>query len=222
MACCFFMVTRRSSLLFRTIPYAVPFACYSVFFIPRYNWIIVNVIPEPQRKPIRMNRIVGVLLLVVLFGTRAEAQDHRMHAAFIYHFTRYINWPVDMKSGEFVIGVVGHPSAVASIEQMVKTKKKTREQALVIKKFSSTEEISQCHMLFVSAGMEGEISALLQQTNRNNTLVITEKDGMALEGSSINFVSKDGKLRFEINEGAINKAGLQISSKLKALGIIVG
>lgn len=218
----FFMFTHNSSLLFKIIPYAVPFACYSAFFIPQYNWIIVAVIPGTQRKEIVMNRIVGVMLLVVLFGSRAEAQDHRMHAAFIYHFTRYINWPVDMRSGEFVIGLVGNPSAVASIEQMVKTKKKTREQELVIKKFSSTGEISECHILFVSAGMEGTMSTLLQQTNRNNTLVITEKDGMALNGSSINFVSRNGKLRFEINEGAINEAGLQISSKLKALGIIVG
>ena len=55
-------------------------------------------------------RLKTLLILPVLVFSlfQAWAQNvYAVHANIIYRFTKYINWPDDRKTGDFVIGVVG-------------------------------------------------------------------------------------------------------------------
>ncbi|MCK4640786.1 MAG: YfiR family protein [Candidatus Marinimicrobia bacterium] len=45
--------------------------------------------------------------------------------------------------------------------------------------------------------------------------------GFANEGVAINFVTVEGKIRFEINIRALESAGLRVSSQLLKLAILV-
>jgi hypothetical protein len=51
-------------------------------------------------------------------------------------------------------------------------------------------------------------------------LTISEIEGFTQSGGIINFYIEESKIRFEINVGAAEKAGLKISSKLLKLAKI--
>src|SRR5687768_9221554 len=63
-----------------------------------------------ERRPVK-GRYKAIVIITILFFSHlyeAWAQNaYAVHANIIYHFTKYINWPDDKKTGEFVIGVVG-------------------------------------------------------------------------------------------------------------------
>ena len=55
-----------------------------------------------------MQKLFRIILIVSVlfsfFGRIAYAQsvNYSVHANIIYHFTKYINWPEDRKSGDFI------------------------------------------------------------------------------------------------------------------------
>jgi hypothetical protein len=62
---------------------------------------------------------------------------------------------------------------------------------------------------------------ILEKTSGKGTLIISEKNGYAVQGAGINFVIIKQKLKFEANVKALNAAGLTASSQLLKLAIII-
>ncbi len=50
-------------------------------------------------------------------------------------------------------------------------------------------------------------------------MIIGEKPGMAGDGAAIDFMEKDGKLVFEINQGSFARHGLNVSAQLVDLAV---
>ena len=62
---------------------------------------------------------------------------------------------------------------------------------------------------------------ILDQTKDLPTLIISDQEGFGQMGSVINFVDKNGKLKFELNQDQVDRRGLQVSDKLKNIAIII-
>jgi len=60
---------------------------------------------------------------------------------------------------------------------------------------------------------------LYQKSRDENILLVTERQNACSSGAGINFISKNGKLVFEISKPNIESCGLQISTDLLKLGI---
>ena len=54
-----------------------------------------------------------------------------------------------------------------------------------------------------------------------NTVIVTEKEGLAKKGSFINFISQEGKIRFEVNKAKFTASNVKISGQLLSLAIRV-
>jgi len=162
-----------------------------------------------------------VLSLIVFSSLLVNAQNGKYQSAFIYQFTNFIEWPANKKSGDFVIGVVGS-SDVSSFLEVLAQSRTVGAQKIVVKKLNSADEASNCHIIFLSDNKSSEFDEALNKAKSSNALLITEKDGLGRKGSGINFIMKDGKLNFELNKSSMSKSGLKISSKLEALGVVVG
>jgi len=100
-----------------------------------------------------------------------------------------------------------------------KLKKKNRD--LLVTTPVSTEEMRQCHILFVSQSEKIKINQILQRVRGYPVLVIGDTPGLAKKGVGINFFLQKNKIRFEINREALKKAGLVVSSELLNLARIV-
>lgn len=150
----------------------------------------------------------------------AGAQNEKFKALFMYNFTKYIEWPASQRSGDFVIGVLGNSPMVKELE-IIAGKQKVGSQTIVVKVFASVEAIENCHILYLPPSKGSALGQALTKLSGKNTLVITDKDGLAQQGAGINYVMDGDKIKYEVSKTNIEKKGLTVSSALLAFGIVV-
>lgn len=165
----------------------------------------------------RVTGLICILFFLTVFQIRAQVIDAQ--AMFIYNFSRLIEWPVNAKSGNFVIGVLGKSDVYTSLSGFV-SGKKVGNQDISVKHFNNINEISQCHILFVSFGKSGQMPEIISQVKNNYNLVIGEKKDLINNGAAINFVIDDNKLRFQLNAANAEKYQLKISKSLQEMAML--
>lgn len=167
-------------------------------------------------------------LIILLFtflsftSIKLYSQEIKFKAIFIYNFTKHFEWPPSARTGDFVIGVVGKSQLYNKLVEMTASRK-VGSQPIVVKKFRSTKDITQCHILFISEFNSGHNSmkTAMEKINKFPTLIVTEKDGMSSYGADVNFIIKNEKMQFELNTTNVAKCGLKVSKYLQNLAIIV-
>ena len=185
-------------------------------------WILL-LLKINKKKTMKKSRfILFIFLFLSLTTSKVFSQEIKFKAIFIYNFTKHFEWPPNAKTGDFVIGVVGKSQLYDKLSQMT-TGKKAGNQPIVVKKFRSTKELTQCHILFISEFNSGtnSMKTALAKIGNFPTLIVTEKEGMAYKNAAINFVIKNQKMQFEMNTSNISKCGLKVSKYLQNLAIIV-
>jgi hypothetical protein len=163
------------------------------------------------------------ILLVSIFLLTAQlsfSQNYKLHSVYMYSFTRYVLWPDAYNQGDFEILVLGDSPILEELKTMAQAKK-VGERSIKVTKISNPNDIRKCSMLFVPAAKSGKIDEVLAKVGTQSILVITEEAGLGAKGSNINFIVKDGKLVFELNQGTINKQSLKVSSELSRLAILI-
>lgn len=172
-----------------------------------------------------MNKFTGILIATFLWisiGTASfantENPESKIKTVFVFNFTKYIQW--SNEGQEFIIGVVGGDDETLTAFRSMADQKSISSKKITIKEIDNTTDYASCNIIYIT---ESKSSKLVEVKSKNlkNILIVTEKAGMAEKGSGINFVKKDGKLRFELNEKEVEKCGLKVSSQLKGLAILV-
>jgi len=172
----------------------------------------------------QLKALLGVFLFLALSGFSPKPQtvtdEYNLKAAFIYNFTRYIDWGGYAANKEFVIGIIGESAIHEPLEDIANTKTVDGKK-IVIRKFNSPDEIGFCHILFISRNSTWSLKEIMEKATDKGTLLVSEKTGFAEQGTAINFIIMDNKLKFEANTKSINSAGLKASSQLLKLAILV-
>ena len=168
----------------------------------------------------RTGYICLFILALTMGHNQAFAQKEKYHSIFLYNFSKYIKWPDDQTSGEFVIGVLGSSSIVDDIKSMAATKKVNGNPIKVVQ-YKSMEGIQDCQILYVCASESNKIDQIVSGTESAPVLIVTDRQGLAQNGSIINFVEVDGKIKFELNERNAELRNLKVSSSLITLAIVV-
>ena len=164
--------------------------------------------------------LILIICLCIIVLHSANAQNEKFKALFLYNFTKYIEWPAKLRQGDFVIGVLGNPTLAIEL-QTIAGKQKVGSQNIVIKNFNSADDLDNCHVLYLGHSKSNLISNILTKLNGKNTLLITDKEGMALQGAGINYIMDGDRLKYEVNRPNIEKKGLVVSNALLALGVAV-
>ena len=149
-----------------------------------------------------------------------QATDYSVQANIIYRFTKYIDWPVSKKSGDFVIGIIGETPLADELKGFI-ANKMAGSQKIVIKKFSASTESYNCHILFISEDESSSLKKIAARTAGNAILIVSESEGLALQGACINFIIVSDHLKLEINKTNIEQRNLSIASELLQLGKVV-
>lgn len=167
-----------------------------------------------------MRKIYFLVLILTLSVASAHAQNYKMHSVFIYSFTRYVQWPDPYNQGDFEILVLGDSPIIDELRAMAQAKK-VGERVIKVTKINSAAEIRKCNMLFLAMNRSGLITEVMEKVNTQSILVVSEEAGLGQKGSDINFIMKDGKLAFELNQASVNKQGLKVSNELSRLAILI-
>jgi len=169
-----------------------------------------------------MKKLLVILFIFIGMSSFSSktyfATDYKFHSVYIYNFTKYIQWPSN--GAEFNISILGNqPEAVNAFKAMADAKSSSGKQYKV-KVAKSAGDVSDCDILFIPSNYSKMAGDAMQKVAGSNTLVITEKEGMIAQGSGINFIIVDNKLKFELSKTNIDKAGLKVSSQLLQMAIL--
>jgi hypothetical protein len=165
-------------------------------------------------------RKFALLIAFVAVFSLAHSQSYKLHSVFVYSFTRHVIWPEGADQGDFEIVVLGDTPMYEALLELAQAKK-VGDRAIKITKVQNVSEIKSCSILFVPAGKSSLIADVVSKINTQPTLIITEEQGMGARGSDINFIMKEGKLAFELNQAAASKHNLKISNQLVSMAILI-
>ena len=188
-------------------------------------YYLFNIVKITIEKPAKNMKFFYILLLFfcielpITAFTDVKPEDE-YKAVFIYNFTKYIEWPGNDISDSFEIAIIGESEITIPLKEIAK-KKLVNNRKIKIVVYQDVRDINMCHILFISASENKRLHDILQKVKNTNILTISDSMGFAEEGVAFNFVIDDGKLKFEINSNVINKTGLQVSSQLLKLAILV-
>lgn len=161
-----------------------------------------------------------LLMFLSMKGQAQQTDDYAIQANIIYRFTKYIDWPEFKKNGDFVIGLVGDSPLAEALESFL-VNRTAGSRKIIIKRFSTSSDVFNCHILFISEQKSGSLKKIALQTAGNPVLIVTEADGLAQKGACINFTIVNDHLRLEINKNNIEQRDLSIASELLQLGKVV-
>jgi YfiR/HmsC-like len=185
------------------------------------NWPNLCHTPSMSRKLL----LIALFVLPMMFGFQnipSGDPNARIKSVFIYNFTRYIEWPEDYKTGNFIICMYGSNQAMLNeLNNMAKTKT-VGTQKIEVKNVSSLDAIGKNHILYVTKDISTPVKEILSKIKGKSTLLVTEKPGNTKEGAAINFVVVESKQKFELSQTNAEKNNLKVSSSLVALAIPVG
>ena len=170
-------------------------------------------------KTLKSTVLIAIIMMCSMQAVHAQAQ-YKLYAGFMYHFAKFTQWPSAKSGGDFVIGVYGSSDMAKSLSALAASKK-LGARKIVVKQYKSASSVENCHILFVAKGKTSDLGTLSGTSKTKNMMIVTESSGAAKKGSTINFVQKDGKIKFEMNPKTAKSQSLKISSELQKLGIIV-
>lgn len=161
---------------------------------------------------------------VLCLSPAAEAQseeltEYQVKAAFIYNFTKFVEWPAE---------AFGSPGAALRVcvlgenpigQELMRTVngKKVDGRDLIVSIFSEAGLAKGCQVLFIGSGERGRTAQVLQNLRGATILTVGESSEFVRAGGIIRFVVDEGKVRFEVNLAASERARLKISAKLLSL-----
>ena len=157
-----------------------------------------------------------VLVLPFLAGARVHPQEisfeYQVKAVYLFNFVKFVEWPSRADPGPLTICVAGRNPFGDVLQETLRGEEVNARPvtARVIR-----EPESGCHVLFVPHG--AATSEYLRAARGSATLTVGESPGFIRQGGIINFILEEGKVRFEIDPKAAERANLRISSHLLRL-----
>ena len=165
--------------------------------------------------------VVAGLVMMVSSATFAQERPmHEIYSMMVFNFVKYVQWPTNDNSKEFIIGVVGNNEIYNTLNTWYAGKAKGNK-TYVIKKFSNASEVTDCQVVFIDRSKSGEFDAVNNKVKGKGTLVVTDRNGLGSKGSCINFKTVDEKLRFELNQQAIEASNLKVAGALTSMAILI-
>lgn len=149
------------------------------------------------------------------------AGEYQVKSAFLYNFTKFVEWPTTAlaASAPLSIAVIGESPMLLALGAVAG--KVVNGHRIDIRSYSHVRSADYCHIVFFAAGPRPQLVQQLTAVAAWPSLVVGESGGFARDGGTVNFVVVEGRVSFEVNLAAAERAGLQISSRLLRLATIV-
>lgn len=161
-----------------------------------------------------------VLVSVTMRLTAQERPTHEIHAAMLFNFIKYVQWPNEGEAGDFVVGVIGDENVFNTLKQWYDGKAKGSKK-YVIKKLASAAEATSCQVVYVGKSKNRDFETIMTSITGKSVLTVTDGNGMGQKGSCINFKVIEGKLKFELNQAMVSGSNLKVSSQLSSMAILI-
>lgn len=160
----------------------------------------------------RLALITG-LALVMPSAIGEVTSESQLKAAYLVNFLKYVEWPGTRTT--INICLFGHDSLLPYLAHYEGRQIASRE--LRVRKISSPEQLADCQELFMPETEEARAGTVLRWVDRQAILTVSDAETFIRDGGAIALIRTEGRLQFDINNDAINRAGLKASSQMLRL-----
>jgi hypothetical protein len=171
--------------------------------------------------------VAALCFLAMSRGAAADARassadEWQIKSAFIYNFTKFVEWPEAALGGPsqpIVIGVLGEKPLAQQLAALV-AGRNVNGRSIEVRSVRTAAEARATQLLFVTAAEESRFAAMRDDLADSPVLTVGETPSFSVTGA-IGFVQEGEKLRFEINVDIAERSHLKISSQLQKLAAAV-
>jgi hypothetical protein len=152
------------------------------------------------------------------FAATDPPLEYQVKAAFLFKFGDYVDWPgsaFQTSNSPATLCILGDDPFGEALDKAI-AGKHIGDRPIALRRLANVIDAPGCQILFISG--KADVPEVLAAVRGMNILTVTDAAPSARAGI-INFVLKDNRVRFEIDDAAASINGLGISSKLLSLAI---
>ncbi len=166
------------------------------------------------RSPVFMLLYVSLLIALRSSPAHAASSEAQVKAAYLYKITSFVRWPESARQGDSMRLCVAGRSDVAVVLQTLVRGQRVDGKPLEVRSVEAgdTQAARSCHVLFLGSG-PGSTRGLAGATQGLAVLTVGDRTNRT-GGGVIDFIERDGKVRFVIDTTSARLRGLELSSKL--------
>ena len=167
-----------------------------------------------------------ILALALIRGVAAAAEpgmEYQVKAVFLYNFTQFVDWPAEAfasPDAPLVIGILGQDPFDKYLDDVVRGEN-AGGHPIIIKRFRDIESARDFQLLFVGGVDARRLDSVAAAFKDRMILTVGDSGEFSKRGGMIDFITRQGKIRLQINMGTVRAARLTVSSKLLRLADIV-
>ena len=175
----------------------------------------------PGRSAIRIACALAALGVVLASRpVSAASPEERVKSAYLFKLASFVRWPDDARHGEFRLCVAGSNEVTLALRSLA-----SGERVLGLPVTVATidpkasAQARNCQVVYVGRGREAARS-IMGAVDGLPVLTVGDRNAGS-QGGVIDFVVREGKLRFIIDRGLARKQRLELSSKLLDIALAV-
>jgi hypothetical protein len=167
----------------------------------------------------RTLRSCGVLLGLATVSfcqtPQSALSEYDVKAAYLLNFTKFVDWP-SRSLEPFTICIVGDDPFGGSLTQILEGEQ-VNGRRIAVRHVSQPSR--SCEVVFISKS-EGSVGRTLAEVPAG-VLTVGEGNEFLRRGGMIAFVLDNRRVRFDVNQRAIEKGGVRVSSRLLNVARVV-
>lgn len=147
------------------------------------------------------------------------ASEAQVKAAYLVKFPGFVEWPASAfrdAAAPFVIATVAAEAVLQELRELV-AQRRILGRPVSVRPLEEPRPPAELHLLFVGAGARQQGGETIAACRELPVLVVTEAAWGPEAGAMINFVQREGSVRFEAARHAAERAGLKLSARLLAV-----
>ncbi|MCX8081465.1 MAG: YfiR family protein [Bacteroidia bacterium] len=168
---------------------------------------------------IRAIILTALTVLLSSFQQNPNTYDiqSKIKAVYIYNFTKYFEWPNSKKTGNFIICISGSDAKLENeLKNLTKNKKVGNQDIEIQSSFAVNEK---ANILFLLENNPKKIAEAAKKLKGKGVLLLSEADNSCKNGSCLNFIMQDNKLKVEYSKQSAIRMGLKTNDEFDKLTI---
>ena len=170
--------------------------------------------------------VVAALGIALAPGQASAAEgsvEYAVKAAFLHKFGSFVEWPATAfasPASPFQLCVVGEDPFGAVLDKAV-SGQQIANRPIEVRRLKAVRPDSGCHIVYLAASEAQRLAQIIEALRGSSVLTVSDGRSPGVATGIINFVIKDDRVRFDIDDEAAAQNRLAISSKLLSVALSV-
>ena len=163
--------------------------------------------------------LVGLTLVAWALPLRAEVTESELKAAYVYNFTKFVEWPTDAFNASpdsVTLCLMGAREPLFDALMELEGKP-VKNRHLRVRSITRNENLKACQMLVAAESEAEHFETVIRRLEGVPVLTLNGSNRFLDAGGIIGLTTEGAKVRFDINLAAARRSNLVLSSNLLKL-----